>query len=197
MLHESNFQGNHSFLLGHVTEEEHTREVLQSLDIKLINHDVNMRELTIEYSAQAMRRFFKDYVDGQGKKINPDKPIIPAVFWGKQFVAKAWEKSKDAEGALIQKMTVEGMKSQRRANLGRVESVCQRKLSEVEQKIGELNTGLLSVPVEQKEMVEQQLASEKLLLEGLVREKVEKIATVRCMPACGPCPPLPAPGRPP
>ena len=61
-------------------------------------------------------------------KINPDKPIIPAVFWGKQFVAKAWEKSKDAEGALIQKMTVEGMKSQRRVSGSHSTASCQRNL---------------------------------------------------------------------
>ena len=112
MPDESNFQGNHAFLLAHLTEQEHTSKVLESLDIKLINYDLNMRTLTVEYMPKCMQKFFEEYVDGQGKRWNPDKPITPQVFWGKQFVAKAWAQSKDTEGELIKKSSVEALKSQ-------------------------------------------------------------------------------------
>ena len=113
---------------------EHTREVLAGLGIEFESYSPEMRELTVFYTGEMLKRHFETYMDGQGKNFNPDKPIIPAVFWGDQIVGKAFKASRDKEGELIRKHGVDAMKLMGENHMGKTIASFTRQISPVEKK---------------------------------------------------------------
>ena len=63
-------QRHHKWLLGSGSEE-HIKEALATMGIKLVSWDDATRELVVYYPGSVLAAFFKDYIDHNGQNINP------------------------------------------------------------------------------------------------------------------------------